>query len=51
MFLEIQKKNVGEVERYKIFNSERDDELIKNGIWENVKIKGKTISLQKYGIN
>ena len=47
MFLEdySQKKCVDEVERYKNFNSEKDDELIKNGVWENVKIKRETISL------
>ena len=38
-------KCVDEVERYKNFNSEKDDELIKNGVWENSKIKRETISL------
>ena len=45
-----QKKCVGEVERYKIFNSDKDDDLIQNGNWENIKIKGETISLQKYNM-
>ena len=45
-----QKKCVGEVERYKIFNHERDDDIIQDGVWENVKIKGETISLQKYNM-
>ena len=45
-----QKKCIGEVERYQILFSNNDDDLITNGQWEMLKIKGETISLQKYNM-
>ena len=45
-----QKKCVGEVERYQVLFSTGDEDLITNGQWEIIKIKGETISLQKYNM-
>ena len=45
-----QKKCIGDVERYQIINNELDEEIIVNNSWENVKIKGESISLQKYNM-
>ena len=45
-----QKKCIGDVERYQIVNNELDEEICVNNSWENVKIKGESISLQKYNM-
>ena len=45
-----QKRCAPDIERYLILNSYDDDVLLTNSVWENIKIKGETISLQKYNM-